>query len=252
MKTKQYIFILPIIILMVYSIQQWGCAGSKSAISYSTDTIFTNIDKSGKNIEILFTRGPAHNHPLMAIWITDTNNIYIDNIYIAQSIAKGIFNYGEKSQGKWLPGPIRRPASLPVWAHSRNIKEKDGLYIPTKDTPLPDGVTGATPQNNFLIISNTSESCPKIFDIYFEINQTWDWNEYWTNNKYPEDEDYKTSCQPALIYKARLDTSETGKWKELTLIGTAHYNGSDGNIYKNLETITTAKQITEKIKARIR
>ena len=39
-----------------------------------------------------------------------------------------------------------------------------------------------------------------------EINQNWDWNEYWTNDKYPDDENYKMSCQPALVYEAVIDS----------------------------------------------
>jgi hypothetical protein len=43
-----------------------------------------------------------------------------------------------------------------------------------------------------------------------EINHPWDWNEYWTNAKYPDDEENKNSCQTALVYRAivNLDNAE--------------------------------------------
>lgn len=31
------------------------------------------------------------------------------------------------------------------------------------------------------------------YQVFLEVNQTWDWNEYWTNNKYPDDFDYTTA-----------------------------------------------------------
>ena len=160
-------------------------------------------------------------------------------------LPKGIYGHGDKSTGKWLPGPIRRPATLPVWSYSRGVRENDGYYIPTVSTALPDAVTGATPPGDFVVISRLSQNVPAVFDIYFEINQSWDWNEYWTNNKYPGDEDYKTSCQPALVYKARIRQKNAGDPVGLTLIGHSHYSGKDGEIYKDLSTITTAKNITK-------
>jgi hypothetical protein len=212
-----------------------------------SDTLTTNMNEKGPVIIVDFTRGKNFNHPLMAVWIEDTNGHYLQTIYVAESIAKGIFGHADASAGKWMPGPLRRPAALPVWSHSRNIKEEDDLYIPTTKTPLPDAVTGPTPQGNFTLISKLAENIPSIFNVYFEINQSWDWNEYWTNNKFPEDNDYKTSSQPSLIYMARMDTISGMKHFEFNLIGHGHYSGKDGEIYRDLSTITTAKNITDKI-----
>jgi hypothetical protein len=92
---------------------------------------------------------------------------------------------------------------------------------------------------------------PDNFYVYFEINQTWDWNNYWSNNKYPDDEDYKTSCQPALVYRIMLSRHDVGQFKKLELIGHSHYSGKDGQIYSDLSTITTAKEITASVSVRI-
>ena len=86
--------------------------------------------------------------------------------------------------------------------------------------------------------------------VLLEINQPWDWNEYWTNDKFPNDDEYKTSCQPSLIYKTNLK-KDIPEFAELQLIGHGHYNGSDGKVYETLETITTAKEITNSIRVRL-
>jgi hypothetical protein len=230
---------------------QQSCSSTRNTIEYRTDTLYTNPSAKGNLLELKFNRGPEHNHPLMALWIEDTSGNYIQTLYVAQSIAKGVFGHGDKSTGKWMPGPVRRPAALPVWAHSRNVKEPDGLYNPTQSTPIPDAYTGATPPANFVLISRTDNPLPELFYILFEINQAWDWNDYWTNGKYPGDEDYQTSCQPALVYRTLLSTKDKAVAKQLELFGHSHYNGSDGSINTDLGSITTAKEITETIVVRI-
>jgi hypothetical protein len=234
------------IITAIFTIH--SCRSSRvAALSEIPDTLITNTGEKGTGLVFQFEKGESFNHPLMALWIEDTAGNYLQTLYVAESIARGIYGHGDKLTGKWLPGPIRRPATLPVWAHSRGVREDDGYYIPTVSTALPDAVTGATPPGDFVIISHLSQNIPFVFDVYFEINQSWDWNEYWTNNKYRDDEDYKTSCQPALVYKARMDQSVSSSPVELSLIGHSHYSGKDGEIYTDLSTITTAKNITKRI-----
>jgi hypothetical protein len=249
MKTRsKYILSFVVIIqIILISTYQWSCRSSRINPENITDTITTNMRNQGWDIELHFHRGQNHNHPLMAIWITDTSNRYLESLYPAESIAKGVFDHGDKTTDKWLPGPLRRPAALPVWSHSRNIREDDGLFVPGKETPMPDAVTGATPQNSFILKTRTNSKKPAVFIVWFEINQAWDWNEHWTNNKYPDDEEYKTSCQPALVYQVVVNTTDLQSHYDLKLIGHGHYSGKDGNIYKNLSTITTAKDITKSI-----
>jgi hypothetical protein len=239
-------------ILVIIIGSYYSCSSSaRLAASFKTDTLYTNVKGKGELLEIDFQRGPEHNHPLMVVWIEDIDGNYIQTLYVAESIAKGVFGHGDKTTGKWLPGPIRRPAALPVWAHSRGVQEEDGLYIPTEETAIPDAYTGATPPAHFILLARADNTLPEKFYVYFEINQTWDWNKFWTNNKYPDDDDYKTSCQPALVYRALISKSEMNGPKSLELIGHSHYNGSNGEIDSDLSTITTAKEITKSISVRI-
>lgn len=252
MKLKLIFYISGIAALIFIFLVIESCRSSRITANYQSDTLYTNINGEGNLIELTFQKGSEHNHPLMAIWIEDTSGNYIQTLYIAKSIAKSEFAYGDTSNGKWVPGPVRRPASLPVWAHSRGIKENDGLYVPMKETAIPDAYTGPTPQAHFTLQTRSDSKLPARFYVYFEINQTWDWNEYWTNNKYPQDKDYMTSAQPALVYRVLLNMEKNmNEYHFLQLIGHSHYSGKDGKIYDELNTITTAKHITETISVRI-
>jgi len=243
---KRTIFIFSFIAVAILMFIN-SCRTSRVGVqNVSTDTIYPAQTGKGLPIEFHFEKGGKHNYPLMAVWITDTGNQYLQTLYVAESIAKGVFKHGETSTGKWLPGPIRRPAALPVWAHSRGVREDDGLFVPTLNTPVADAYTGATPLNDFVIYSNIEDTSLTAFYVYFEINQTWDWNDYWTNNKYPDDEDYKTSCQPSLVYRAKVDRESGQDVYDLTVIGHGHYSGDDGEIYPDLSTFTTALDITRK------
>ena len=55
--------------------------------------------------------------------------------------------------------------------------------------------------NSFVLNTRADNELPAVFRVLLEINQNWDWNEYWTNDKFPDDENYKMSCQPALVYE---------------------------------------------------
>jgi hypothetical protein len=80
------------------------------------ELIYTNQQGRGYEMEISFVPGRHHNHPLMAFWIEDTLGQYVQCLYVAQSIAKGNFGHGDASTGRWQPGPLRRPAALPLYS----------------------------------------------------------------------------------------------------------------------------------------
>lgn len=212
-----------------------------------THSFETNVEGKGQPMRLEFTKGKHHNHPLMAIWVEDTLGNYIQTLYVAQSIATGIFKYGDASAGEWTKGEIRRPAALPYWAHKRGIIAEDGLYLPTPDKPVPDAYTGATPKSDFDLKTRLDKDGQKVFNILFEINQPWDWNEYWSNAKYPDDYEYKSSSQPALVYQATIDLNAEKKKYEMQLIGHSHYSGKTGELFEDTSTITTALEIAKEI-----
>ena len=219
---------------------------------FPADTIHARYEAMGATFELVFTKGKAHNHPLMVIWIEDMDGNYVQTVFVAESIGKGVFRHGDPSEGRWMPGPVRRPAALPYWGHQRGVQAYDGFYIPTQDTPMPDGVTGPTPKAGFLVTGRVPDSQMRQFRVLFEINQSWDWNEYWTNDKFPGDNHYMSSSQPALVYEASIDLDSEQTEYELKAIGHSHWSGQNGNLYENLGTITTALDITESLILRIK
>jgi hypothetical protein len=205
------------------------------------EIIRTNLDGSGQKIVLRVTAGSKHNYPMMAAWIENIDGDFLQTLYVNQSVAKGFFNYAVKSSGEWEAGEIVRPASLPVWAHSRGIQSSDGLYMPTTDNPVPDALTSATPPGDFTIYSKTNTPLSGKVKVFFEINQSWDWNEYWTNNK----------SQPSVVYAAEIDLDNPGREYTLLPVGHGHYSGANGEIFTDLNTLTTALQIVDEVKLEV-
>lgn len=209
------------------------------------------VNYTGTTLTIQFEKGKEHNHPLFAIWLADENGKFIQTLYVSESIGKGVFKRASRKTGHWLAGEIQRPASLPYWAHQRGIKNEFGTYLPTPKHPEVDAYTGATPTTSFILHLKTMKQLAGKYKVMLELNQTWDWNEFWTNDKYPNEKEYRTSCQPALVYEADIDTNNPSAEITLKPIGHSHYSGADGSLTADLSTITTALKIAKKITVKI-
>jgi len=229
-----------------------SCKSSKVSDQQEKEYLTANSNGKGPDIILEFEKGKEHNHPSFALWAEDLQGNYIQTLFITESLGTGVFSHGDGSSGKWMPGAIVRPAAVPYWAHKRGVQTNTGLYMPTRDNPIPDAYTGATPSGNFEIKAKFDAQPPESFRILFEINQSWDWNEYWTNNKYPDDKEYKTSCQPALVYMTEIDLKNPQESYEMKVIGHSHYSGKTGELFADLSTITTALDIAKGIKISVK
>lgn len=239
---------LILIILVVFL----GCSPNKE-ITTAKASFKTIPETINTQFEVEFLKGEEHNYPSFAIWIEDLEGNYIETLFVTQYVGSGKFGHGEIEPGKWKdePGFVRRPATLPYWAHKRNIKAEDGLYVPSPETAVPDAITGATPKNDFLLETGSKVNAGK-FRVLMEINQPWDSNRYWTNNKYPDDNDYFASLQPALVYSVTIDLDSDETEYFLNPIGHSHPSGKNGKLYTDISTLTTAKEIAEKIIIRLK
>lgn len=211
----------------------------------------TNVNGKGLSMEIEFIRGKSSYFPLMAIWLEDTLGNYIQTLYVAQSIATGVFGHGDASTGKWMPGEIRRPAALPYWGHQRGFQSDDGLFLPSPENPVPDAYTGATPTGSFVLNTKTDNPLDAPFMVFFEVNQSWDCNGYWTNNKFPGDMEYRSSAQPALVYRTLVNPYDGQQEYIMEPVGRSHHSGATGELYNDLNTLTTALNIAERITVRL-
>ncbi len=214
--------------------------------------VFT-VNESGEGpwISLDLERGESFYYPLMAIWLEDMDGNYIQTLYVPKSVATSVFRFGEINDNRWNPGIRRHPQTLPYWAHKRGIKASDGLYMPDPDNPIPDAYTGETPISSFQMSSKTDKALDQPVRILLEINQNWDWNEYWTNDLYPDDEYYKLSCQPALVYEAVLNPALSGNKVQMRPIGHSHHSGATGELFEDISTLTTALDIAESITVKI-
>jgi hypothetical protein len=248
MNMKQIIFLLSIVTITSLS----SCRNSGISQTTST-TVQTNKGEDGLNLEIKFLKGKSFNHPTFSFWVEDLDGNYIETLMVTEYVAKGIFGHGSLGEGKWdsKPGPAERPSTLPVWLHKQLI-ESGGKLLPSPENPVPDAITSATPTGDFVLETVIKNKLPKKFRLMMEINQTWDWNEYWNNSLFPYDFNYKASCQPALVYAVTIDKDQPQKEYYLNPIGHSHYSGKDGELYTDISTITTAKEIAYKVYAVIK
>ncbi len=235
--------------LFIISVIALAACSSHQKIETSVEKIITRPDQINTRLEFRITPGKSHNNPSFAVWVEDLEGNYIETLYVTQYFATGVFGHGELEKGKWKnePGNVRRPAALPYWSHKRNIKAPDGLYAPSPETAVPDALTGATPKAGFNLQTGSKVTGEKMFRVLFEVNQPWDSNEFWTNDKYPGDFDYKTSLQPALVYAVTVSASNAGKTMYMNPIGHSHPLGENGELFTDITTITTAREIFNKI-----
>jgi len=242
----KYIFILSVALLL------FSCStGHTGKMSITEKKEFTELKSnpagSGEEFKITFFGGRELYYPLMAIWLEDESGNYIQTLFVPNSIAKGIFEYGKQQEGKWVRAPKRAPQTLPYWAHKRGIKASDGLYMPDTDSPVPDAYSGATPLTGFILSSRADKPLSGTIKVMFELNQNWDWNQYWTNNKYPENQNYMMSCQPALVYEAIINLTDAKSRYKMVPIGHSDPLGETGALFSDLSTLTTALNIADSI-----
>jgi hypothetical protein len=216
--------------------------------------IETNIGEVGASLEIYFMKDNSFDKPTFAFWIEDTNGKYIETLYVTNYLATGTYKHARLGEGEPYSkrGPAKRPSSLPYWLHKRNIRADGITYLPTPDKPVADAITGATPKSDFLLKTIVKSVLPRKFNVMLEINQAWDYNEYWNENKFPAEFDYTYSCQPAIVYSATIDLDNPKGEVTFSLIGHAHYSGKNGDLYEDISTLTTAKTIVKEVTVRLK
>lgn len=219
------------------------CSCQKELIEYETGDMKVCIEQGEEWLHDfpLFLGIKKKNPPQIAIWMEDMQGNYLSTICVSHKIA---------TQAWQSAGGNRRKEALPHWCHSRGVQYKDGLYLPTKDEPLTDAISGATPRGNFNIKLHPADRL-KQFRIKVEINHSTDFNKYYPKSAVEGDSNYsggkEGSGQPAVVYSADIDLMSGKKSFEAILIGHSSPNGSSGSIDADLSTLTTALHIVKRI-----
>ena len=162
-------------------------------------------------------------YPQLVSWIESSTGDYISTVIVTKF----------SSNCNWKPDlPKRRPEALPIWNNK----------IPN-DTPknLIDAVSSATPKdvveiqiNNDLLIDCDT------YNIYLEINHSFDYNISWTKNN------SGVNGQPSVLYHANFIAGQICK-EDLSPIGYGSVDGSNGDIIYDVTNITTALDIIKNV-----
>ncbi len=224
-----------------------------SAACAQPEELSANADSKGTAFKMYFEPGEEHNYPSFVVWLQDTEGNFIQTLFVTESVGTGIYPYKPAGDLKWEKGPgeAKRPAALPYWFHKRGGRDFEGAQLPTPQKPVVDAFTGATPRGEFILNLKANNELTGKVRLYVEVNQPWDVNEFWTNNKHPENNNYLTSCQPALIYAVTIDLVSPMETYYLNPVGHSHPYGKDGRLYTNLTTFTTALEIFDVIKVQV-
>lgn len=225
-------------ILLIIIFLFTACSCEKEILSYSKGDIKIEIETGEQWLHDfpLFLGISKKNSPQFAVWIEDTAGNYISTVFVTEKTA---------TEG-WIANKgNRRKEALPHWCHKRGVIYDDGLLLPTKEEPLPDGITGATPKENKEIqVSLKNFSNPIV--IKAEFNHSIDFNDYFPENAQKGDDNYgEMSGQPAIIYAVTIYPNQPQTY--MKLIGHSSADGSDGIVYSDLEKLTTAKSIVKQI-----
>lgn len=189
----------------------------------------------------LFLGIKIKNTPQMAIWVEDLDGNYIATVFATKKIA---------TEGWMANGGNRRKEALPHWCYKRGVQYSDGLYLPTKDQPLVDAITGATPDKSFQV-KTTPKGNLRQFVLKFEVNHSTDFNSAYPKGASVGDSNYSGGemggGQPALVYAALVDLDSMTKEYKLTLVGHSSPDGSSGELYPDLSDLTTALSIVKEV-----
>lgn len=217
-------------------------------IKYRTNDLSVCIEQGEEWLHDypLFLGLKKKNPPQIAVWLEDLNGNYLSTVYVSHKIA---------NQAWQSAGGNRRKEALPHWCHKRGVVYEDGLYLPTKQNPVADGISGATPQNGFSLKISPSERLRQ-FVVKVEVNHSVDFNEYWPKSAKEGDQNYSGgkdgSGQPAVVYAANVDLDSGNRIFEAELIGHSSPDGSDGSIMTDTSTLTSALNIVKSIKIEIK
>ncbi|MCF8298465.1 MAG: hypothetical protein K9J13_13035 [Saprospiraceae bacterium] len=235
-----------IIVFAAFFLNSCKTTEETTDIVVDKDKILIN---SSKQMLISLKMGEHFNHPTFVIWEEDMNGNYKKTIFITQSIASGQFRYQMINDTLWLPdsGKSYQPAALPYWSQKKGLIDNVEM-TPTPEHQFVDAYSGATPKNNFQF-KTTANSNSENYRILLEVNQSWDWNKYWTNNKYPDCPAYNHSAQPSIIYAVTINQKDMEYF--LNPIGHGDAKGESGKLFTDLSSLTTAKEIFSSIKIEI-
>jgi hypothetical protein len=166
--------------------------------------------------------------PQWALWATDLDGHPLGTLMVTDKSANQ----------KWI-GAEQRPESLPVWSHSRaGFPDIDAIAAASQGSP------GAT--------ATWAGKLPASFQLFLEVNLSYDWNATWKQNLDPLDTFANgVNGQPSLVYRAVVRDASVPGEVGFELVGHGSARGTDGEIHPDLTGFDTAKEIFGTLAVRI-
>jgi len=111
---------------------------------------------------------------------------------------------------------------------------------------------GYFPQDPIVLRTKTNDPEERFIKLFMEINQSYDWNDYYTLDILPQEHNYKDNNQPAIVYTVLIDLKKKNQTYKMRPIGHSHISGKDGLVYRDMENITTALSIVREVKIKVK
>ena len=141
-----------------------------------------------------------------------------------------------------------RTESLPVFLHK--LAGNNQSVGPNQISELVDGYSGATMMNNFIYRSSVEQTLSGTYKLRLEVNQSFDFNQYYASDRFPEDAVYSGSgysAQPSVIYETEINFDKPNALFVMKLIGRGHHSGQDGEVHADLSGMTSALQLVDRV-----
>lgn len=166
--------------------------------------------------------------PQIVVWCEDMNGNLIETIYITGKIS----DFLKKDS---------RPEALPVWKAKYLKKENSKV----------DVTGGVTQKNGVSYTAKLKNALPDNFKIFAEVNNSFDYNEFYTKDGKNSTINSGVNGQPSLIYIGEYSKNSSPSVK-LDLSCCGSINGENGDMNTDLSKITTAKEIVESISVKVK
>jgi hypothetical protein len=179
----------------------------------------------------------------------DPDQVFTSHMFIGENaVGWDVLTGGNEPETK---DDRMRPESLPVFLHKLGMKALNGFFVPTDDSLTVDGYSGATMTDNFIYSIQLPEKLAGQYRVKLEMNHSFDYNEYYSSDRFPDDPVYSGngfSAQPSVIYGVDVDFDDnSGQLNVMKLLGRGHHSGQDGVLYKDTENLTTALELVDRV-----
>lgn len=260
---------------------QWGMTLRASDLGFDNQEVrYLIVDNAAQGsttpqLSIELKAGAAFHWPQYAIWLETLDGEFVQPVYVTQKLAENNFANRVSTRDKdtvFTDNPFERPGftmeqafdlvvepetradrfrseSLPVFLHQLAGKDNNAVSA-SKVSRLVDGYSGATMMGNFIYKSALAKQPSGAYKLRLEVNQSFDFNQYYSSDRFPDDAIYSGSgysAQPSVIYETEINFDEPNKLFVMELIGRGHHSGQDGEVHLDLFGMTSALQLVDRV-----